>query len=120
FYEDNGGIPGAVIESFSNVAPNSQIAFGDAFGFTAYEIEFTLPSAVELDAGTYWIGIKTTEGTEGDTNYWIISYEGVGAAGHYTTDGGATWTQNTSAYDFAFKLEGVCENGGASGGTGET
>src|SRR5699024_8139700 len=24
FYEDNGGIPGAVIESFSNVAPNSQ------------------------------------------------------------------------------------------------
>src|SRR5690554_5661756 len=104
-YEDDGGLPGNIVDTFSNVAPDSQTVIGNNFGFDAYDIVFTLPTVVELDSGIYWAAIQVTEGTDQATNYWIISNEGVQTPGQYSADGGVTWVQNTSDYDFSFKSE---------------
>src|SRR5690554_4013141 len=115
-YEDDGGLPGNIVDTFSNVAPDSQTVIGNNFGFDAYDIVFTLPTVVELDSGIYWAAIQVTEGTDQATNYWIISNEGVQTPGQYSADGGVTWVQNTSDYDFSFKVEGECVIVGGGGG----
>jgi len=115
-YKDEGGLPGDLVNTFSNVAPDSQTIVGNNYGFDAYDVEFTLPSAVELDSGVYWVAIQVTQGSDGGTNYWIISDDGVHTPGHYTADGGITWTKNASDYDFSFKVEGECVIGGGGGG----
>src|SRR5690554_3064179 len=50
-YEDDGGLPGNIVDTFSNVTPDSQTVIGSNFGFDAYDIVFTLPTVVELDSG---------------------------------------------------------------------
>ena len=115
-YKDNGGIPGALVQSFSNVAPDSQTLIGNNYGFNAYDIEFTLPSVVELEEGIYWVAIQVTAGTDGGINYWVITDDGVHAAGHLSTDGGVTWSMNTSFYNYSFKVEGECITDGGGGG----
>src|SRR5690554_4281354 len=89
-YEDDGGLPGNIVDTFSNVAPDSQTVIGSNFGFDAYDIVFTLPTVVELDSGIYWAAIQVTEGTDLATNYWVISNEGVHTPGQYSPDGGVT------------------------------
>src|SRR5690554_6178852 len=89
-YEDDGGLPGNIVDTFSNVTPDSQTVIGSNFGFDAYDIVFTLPTVVELDSGIYWAAIQVTEGTDLATNYWVISNEGVHTPGQYSPDGGVT------------------------------
>ena len=69
-----------------------------------------------MDEGIYWVALQVTEGTDGGTNFWVITDDGVYTPGHYTSDGGVSWTQNTSGYDFSFKIEGECTSGGGTGG----
>ncbi|MGB3344025.1 MAG: GEVED domain-containing protein [Aequorivita sp.] len=116
FYKDEAGLPGDLVNTFSNVAPDSQTLIGDNYGMDAYDLAFTLPSAVELDEGIYWVAIQVTEGTDGGTNFWVITDDGVHTPGHYTADGGVSWVQNSNSYDFSFKIEGECTSGGGTGG----
>ena len=114
FYKDDNGLPGDIVQSFSNVAPDSQTLFGTAYGYDAYDIKFTLPSAVVLDEGIFWVGYMVTEGTDGGTNFWVITDDGVHEPGQYSANGGVTWESNGE--NFSFKLEGECTSGGGTGG----
>jgi len=82
----------------------------------------TLDAQVALTAGNlYWIEyIDTT--TETGTNYFGINYQNTGnvyTSGNdwYSTNGGATWTQDNANYDIYFKTwyntdycgSGVCD-----------
>src|SRR5690625_1041391 len=107
-YENNGGQPGAVIESFSNVAPTSKTLVGSAFGFNIYESVFVFPTAVELEAGTYWVGLQVSTGSEGTSGYWATSDTFHGNLPYYSNDGGTTWTQSTLGEDCAFIISGTC------------
>ncbi len=107
-YENNGGQPGAVIESFSNVAPTSKTLVGSAFGFNIYESVFDFPTAVELEAGTYWVGLQVSTGSEGTSGYWATSDTFHGNLPYYSNDGGTTWTQSTLGEDCAFIISGTC------------
>lgn len=110
FYEDAGGQPAATpLETFTNLTPDSQTVVGNNFGFDFYDVVVSLPTAVELDEGTYWIAFKNSIGTDGGTSYWAITNSGIGAPGKYSTDDGGTWTTNTNGYHYSFKLEGECE-----------
>ena len=104
-YSDNGGVPGAEIESFSNLVPSSKTFVGVNFAFDTYAVVFDLPTTVDLDGGEtgarYWVGLQV--GGAGPV-YWETADVVSGSVAHYTSDGGATWTPNSSGLDLSFIL----------------
>ena len=63
FYEDAGGLPGAVIGS-ENLTPVAQTVIGSNFGFDVSTVS-TVPTASTIEPGTYWIGTLATSSTGG-------------------------------------------------------
>lgn len=60
FYEDNNGVPGDLIKAFEAIDHSAtQTSVGTLNGLPAYDAEMTLPEALELSGGTYWLGIQT-------------------------------------------------------------
>ncbi len=114
FYEDNNGMPGTLITSFSNVVPVSQTQVSSNFSLPWYEVELELPASVSLEGGEngtkYWVGIITTMGTDGaSANFWEIQTNvDYTEILHYSSDGGTTWTPSPSNFHGVFSIEGDC------------
>ncbi|MCZ2100407.1 MAG: GEVED domain-containing protein, partial [Chitinophagales bacterium] len=116
FYADNAGNPGTLIQGFTNLVPAAKNVIGTNFGFNFYDMVFNLPTSVTLSTGRYWVAIQTTGGQ--GLNYWAITYNGIGAPGKYSTDNGVSWVQNSSAFNFGFRLDGDCVDPNANAGGG--
>src|SRR5690554_1106305 len=72
-YEDNSGMPGALVTMIPDVVPTSQTIIGDAFGFQAYDVEIdfaavNLPGQESAET-TYWIG-ASLDATDGSNVFW--------------------------------------------------
>lgn len=57
FYEDNNGVPGALITSFLNTPYTSQTEVGSV-GYPVFECVFDLPTPLSLSEGKYWLGLN--------------------------------------------------------------
>ncbi|MCZ2101319.1 MAG: hypothetical protein LC107_07265, partial [Chitinophagales bacterium] len=114
FYSDNAGNPGTLIQGFTNIVPASKTILGTNFGYNFYDMVFNLPTSVTLSTGRYWAAIQTAGGT--GLNFWAITYNGIGAPGKYSADNGVSWVQNSSAFNFGFRLDGQCLDTTPQGG----
>src|SRR5690606_5761323 len=76
-------------------------------------VVFDLPTQISLQAGPtgdlFWVGISTTAGTEGTSNYLEMADSNTNALAMVSTDGGVTWVANSFGQDSAFKVEGECQ-----------
>src|SRR5690606_16157997 len=106
FFNDLGGMPNGNEASFYGLTPASQTLVGSEFGFNIYEVVFELPSDVVLNGGAtgamFWVGVQTTAGSEGVTNYWEAADSVNGEIAMVSSDGGATWSPNSFGQDGAF------------------
>ncbi|MET3730746.1 GEVED domain-containing protein [Moheibacter stercoris] len=113
FYEDNAGMPGTLVDQSLNITPTSKTFISNVFGFNVYEVVFDLPTQISLQAGPtgdlFWVGISTTAGTEGTSNYLEMADSNTNALAMVSTDGGVTWVANSFGQDSAFKVEGECQ-----------
>ncbi|MHC4064257.1 MAG: choice-of-anchor R domain-containing protein, partial [Planctomycetota bacterium] len=113
FFADNGGQPGAPINSGSGVniqrATTGVIANRPGFafhGFPEYEYSFDLATPLGLAGGTrYWFGIHLASGFPLDQIYWRTTDSGFGAPA-YESFGGTfnNWVDSAVNRDHAFNL----------------
>jgi len=79
FYEDNGGFPGKVTETFSNVIPTFT-DYGDryihpgGYNFTVYRFDVALERCVNLTQG--WVSVQSTSSSNGCYFWWRTSFDG--------------------------------------------
>ena len=101
---DNGGQPGAVLLSVTNLS--SSTLFGTCCGLVSSGM---LSSGVTLNTGTnYWLVIGPTDTTSTTWEAWNFSNYATGND-DYSTDGGLTWGQNGNQPQGAFQiLRGSC------------
>lgn len=95
FYQDSGGAPGGLIDSGAGqnvTATLSQFAWCCGGG-NAWLVTFDLMSALDLDAGTYWLGL--TGATGSNAAWWVTTGVGNGRSGN-----------SNVGVDFAFFLDG--------------
>jgi PEP-CTERM motif len=108
---DNGGKPGAVLASFSNLNSNGN-NFGSCCAFTS----ITGISGLSLSTGTnYWMVLGPSSTTAQTWEAWNFSNSATGTD-EYSTDGGNTWVSNGNQPQGAFQILG---GGGTSGSTPE-
>jgi hypothetical protein len=102
---DNGGQPGTVLASFTNLSSSTQ--FGTCCGL----VSITGISGLNLSTGVnYWLVIGPTS-SSGDT-YEVFNWSNSATGNEdYSTDGGKTWLSNGVASQGAFQIL------GGSGGT---
>lgn len=104
-YEDNFGVPGTLITSYTNLQYASQNIIGNAFGYDAYEVVINLPTPLELSAGKYWFATNA----QGPLISWE-STDNVTTQPSYTSqNGGSTWSANTGndgVFDVIYDCEG--------------
>ncbi len=103
FYEDAGGLPGAVIGS-ENLTPVAQTVIGSNFGFDVSTVS-TVPTASTIEPGTYWIGTLATSSTGGVTA-WEVSTASTALNAVNTSDG-ITWS-DVGAGAAVYSLTGQC------------
>lgn len=108
FHADNEGVPGDIVETFSDLTPSSEIPIGVAFDiFTVYEVTLDLPSDLELSAGTYWLQPSSNV----NSSDWEVTSQGtIGGSARISESGGA-W--QTIGYDTVFEISGECATMGA-------
>ena len=105
-YEDNGGMPGAEVVSYSGsytaTATGEQLFSRDVYN---YWIDFE----ADLADGTYHVGVRNVDGGGTGTNYWATSNggEGTAAEGTYSLDNGGTWQTEGDTWHHAFEIHGV-------------
>ncbi len=103
YYDDAGGLPGALIGSEAGVVPTSQAVIGNNFGFDVSSIVLDIaPVAMPGQAGvatTYWVEFIGTS-SAGGALYWNVSSAGA--------NGNATAQSNAGAFAIpAPTLDGV-------------
>ena len=103
FYEDAGGVPGAVIGG-EDLTPVAQTVIGNNFGFDVSTVS-TVPTASTIEPGTYWIGTLATSSTAGVTA-WEVSTASDALNAHNTQDG-ITWG-DVGAGAAVYSLTGTC------------
>lgn len=117
--KDNNGTPGSIVETYSRLEPTSQTYIDTQSGYNTYQniFDFASPTIVlgGVSGNRYWIGVRTYEGTEGDSNLWEIADSNTNFPSHYSTDG-INWTENSSGFDLAFIINGNCEPNSAYDG----
>lgn len=84
FYQDNAGALGSVVysNSVSSVTPQF-LSHVPSFIYNTYLVDINLPSALNLNAGTYWLELHdgATLTTNNNVNvYWSIAAQGPGNA----------------------------------------
>jgi hypothetical protein len=106
YYEDAGGVPGALIGS-ETLAPASQVVVGSNFGFPVSEVILDV-SPVNFTEGTYWIGV-TADSSTGELTAWeTTSASSIGAESAISGDGGNSWGAGRA--DGVFTLIGTCND----------
>ncbi len=105
---DNGGQPGAVLASFTNL-PSSQ-NFGGCCGL----ISIFGISGLSLNTGTnYWMVLGPTDTSSTTWGAWNFSNSAMGLD-EYSTDGGNTWINNGNQPQGAFEIIAGCSVGNNS------
>jgi len=106
YYEDAGGVPGALIGS-ETLAPASQVVVGSNFGFPVSEVILDV-SPVNFTEGTYWIGVAADSSTGELTAWETTSASSIGAESAISGDGGNSWGSGRD--DGVFILMGTCND----------
>jgi FIMAH domain len=100
FRNDNGGVPGTVIQSYT-LDPVSETLNGCCIALE--DFRFDLPSDLSLGAGTHWLTVDASNvGFE-----WQPTVSAMGSPGLVSKDGGSTWSgfiYPLDNADFAFAL----------------
>jgi hypothetical protein len=110
-YANNGGAPGAIVAS--HTGEFTKMDTGDDY-FGRSDFDYWLEGlSINLNAGTYWVGIRNSAGGGAGTNYWMTSDGGPDGAssstGYFSLDGGNTWTPEGATWHHAFVVTGVPE-----------
>jgi hypothetical protein len=112
-YKDNGGVPGDFEGSAENITPTSKTFVNNTFGFNVYDVVFDLPTPIIVETGAtqelFWVGLTTTAGTEGGSNFWEAADATTNGLAMVSTDGGISWVANSFGQDSAFKVSGECQ-----------
>ena len=103
-YEDQNGIPGSLITSFTNVQYASQTEIGQCSGGTVYEVVMDLPTPLELTGGKYWIVLNA----QGPLVSWESTSDVTTEVAYTTPDNGQTWDP-VSDNDGVFKVVYECQ-----------
>lgn len=108
-----GGGPGAVV-AMRTVGGMKTDTGRTLFGRRLFEYwaEFE-DDPVDLEAGTYWVGVRNSGGAGAGTNYWVTSDGGPDGSGSdsgwVSFDSGTTWNAAGAIWHHAFILTGVPE-----------
>jgi PEP-CTERM motif-containing protein len=98
---DNGGKPGSVLASFTDLNSN-----GNNFGSCCLYTSITGISGLNLSTGTnYWMVIGPSSTTAATWEAWNFSNSAMGTD-EYSTDGGKTWVSNGTQPQGAFQILG--------------
>jgi len=73
FYQDSGGTPGAVVATYSNIAPTFTDTGVSYAGFELYYFETNIPS---VSLATGWLSIQSTSSPGGSSFLWLSSPNG--------------------------------------------
>jgi len=107
--EDDSNKPGAIIASFNDVLPQSQIPLEEGFEKNI----FLLPEIVSLSGGIsgkkYWIAMKVTPENSADISMMEMTSNITTSLVHYSLNNGATFSP-WSGLDGVFTVKGVCED----------
>jgi hypothetical protein len=102
-YADDGGTPGAVLESGSG--PGQRTLIGNVAYFN-YRIDFTLPQRLGLAQGRYWLGLSGTPNPDNPYAYWTGAGPNATLPSMQSPDN-LHWFMN--GQEFAFQILGVPE-----------
>ena len=98
---DNGGKPGAVLASFTNLTSN-----GNNFGSCCVYTSITNISGLSLSTGVnYWLVVGPMSTSAQTWEAWNFSNSAMGID-EYSTDGGQTWNSNGNQPQGAFQILG--------------
>ncbi len=106
YYEDAGGVPGALIGA-ETLVPASQVVVGSNFGYNVSEVILDI-SPVNFSEGTYWIGVTAVSSNEQLTAWETTSASSIGAESAISGDGGNSWGSGRD--DGVFTLMGTCND----------
>ncbi len=106
YYEDAGGVPGALIGA-ETLVPASQVVVGSNFGYPVSEVILDV-SPVNFTEGTYWIGVTVVSSTGEITAWETTSASSIGAESAISGDGGNSWGLGRD--DGVFTLMGFCND----------
>ena len=107
YYEDAGGVPGALIGT-ETLVPSSQTVVGSNFGFNVSEVVLDI-SPVNFTEGNYWIGTTAVSSTGGLTAWETTSVSSIGADPAISEDEGVSWGFSNRG-DGVFTLSGICSD----------
>jgi len=110
-YHDDEGVPGELMETWTELSPITQGITGDMNGFDIYTSVLDLGEPLELAGGAeYWVAVTADPSTEGEVLYWVVTDDTQTTFPAYqSTDGGSTWAAY-DGYDGIFTLYGECED----------
>jgi hypothetical protein len=106
---DSGGIPGAILASGMQ-ADITRTSLGSVLGLDEYRNDFSLGTALTLDAGKYWLVLHNGSFSDlDDPNefLWETTAANGSLRGLESFDDGATWTGNFNEH--AFQVSAVPE-----------
>ncbi|MFV0305312.1 MAG: T9SS type A sorting domain-containing protein, partial [Moheibacter sp.] len=106
--EDNGGVPGTIIETFTTSTPTEDHIVGTGFGMPVHYMVFDLTTPIVLNEGTYWLE-PIMANTGGTSVYWELTSTGNnGANVQLSEDSGNTWAEDDYA-QAVFFVSGECD-----------
>lgn len=113
-YNDVGGLPGTVVETYTGVIPSSQTLLGTQFGFVeVFDVAFDIPATDLLGQlgteTTYWVSIFfTIDGATATNGDWEVTMANfVGNPVAFSLDQGTNW-QMSIDFDGVYSFEGDC------------
>lgn len=113
-YEDDGGAPGAMLESGVLNLIGRTLTGNIVAGLAEIVYNFSFPAPVSLEAGVYWIGLHMHTGcTTIRSILWVTTSNNFGAVGHERFECLGAWEPNGNQH--AFLLYGEAQPPGCPG-----
>ncbi|WP_154224780.1 beta strand repeat-containing protein, partial [Marinicella rhabdoformis] len=104
-HNDNGGIPGTVVYTESNVSATKTDTGVDLFGVDEFRVVLTTSNAVPLTAGTYWLEIHNDSIGSTDSVFWEVGDTGTNSiAGNVFATEYPAVTWNAETNDMALQI----------------
>ena len=114
YYDDNGGLPGAIIGSEISATIDNQSVIGDNFGFDVNEIEISVDPFIFSGrpgiSTKYWIQLSVTDGGSTASVFWVVtssSMQGSPAA-QYGEDEVWGFDEDNMNMDGVYIWDGIC------------
>ena len=113
YYDNNGGLPGTLLDSQSGITPSSQEVIGSEGGFDIYKVVIEVPSytfngQIGNDT-TYWIELSVTNDTASQDVFWVATST-TQVNNSMALDSGSGWTIPSNSFDGVYLFEGNCTN----------